>query len=87
MKNKNGDEKLSQLSNALFGAPEDISHAEAIEDLEAASIDREELCRRTYDKLCLLARDYRLKGEEPPHRLKKALDDLRKRSGPPRTRE
>ena len=39
-----------------------------------------------YEKFCFLAREYRLKGEEPPHRLKKALDDLRKRFGPARTK-
>jgi hypothetical protein len=87
MKNKNRNDRLGQLSNSLFGVPDDISHAEAVEDLEAASIDREELFRRMYDKLCLLARDYRLKGEEPPHRLKKALEDLRKSVGLPRTKE
>jgi hypothetical protein len=71
----------------LFGVPDEISHADAVEDLEAASVDREELCHRMYDRLSVLARDYRLKGEEPPHLLKKALEDLRKRFGPPRTKE
>jgi hypothetical protein len=87
MKSKVRYDRLSQLSKALFGAPEDISRAEAIEDLETASIDREELSHRMYDKLCLLSRGYGLKGEEVPRQLKRALDDLRKRFGPPRTKE
>jgi hypothetical protein len=84
---KNRNERLNKISDALFGAPEELTDAEAAEDLEAAGIDREELCARMYERLCAEARDYRLKGKNVPPLLRKALDDLRKRAGPPRTAE
>ena len=87
MKNKNRDERLNQLSNALFGAPHELSAEEAAEDLEVAGINREELCARMYEKLCIVAREYRMRQEAVPHLLAKALEDLRKRVGPPRTKE
>lgn len=87
MKNKDRNEALSQLSDALFGSAKDISSADAAEDLEAAGVNREELCARMYNKLCVVAREYRLRQEEVPPRLKKVLEDLRKVVGPPRTRE
>lgn len=87
MKKKNRDERLSQVSDALFGSPSDISAAEAIEDLEAAGVNREDLHSRMYEKLCALAREYRLKQEQVPVPLRKALEELRTRMGPPRTKE
>lgn len=86
MKNKNRNERLTQLSNALLGAPEELSRAEAIEDLEVAGIDREELCTRMYEKLCLVAREYRTRQEDVPPLLRKTLEDLGKIVGPPRTK-
>ena len=87
MKNKTRNERLSQRSDALFGGPDDLSAAEAVEDLEAGGIDREELRSRMYEKLCAVARECRLNQEEVPPLLNKALEDLRKRVGPPRTKE
>ena len=87
MKNNGRDKRLDKLSDALYGSPEELTAADAAEDLAAAGVDREALHRRMYDKLCLLARDYRLKGTEVPHRLGKALEDLRKEVGQPRTKE
>lgn len=87
MKNNSRDGRLNKLSDALYGAPDELTAAEAAEDLEAAGVDREALHRRMYDKLLLVARGYRLKGEEVPHRLVKALEDLRKEVGQPKTKE
>lgn len=87
MKNKGRDERLDKLSDALYGTPEELTAADAAEDLEAAGVDREALHRRMYDKLCLLVQGYRLKGEEPPHHLAKAVEELRKKVGQPRTKE
>jgi hypothetical protein len=87
LKNKNRNERLEQLSEALFGAPADLSPTEAAEDLEVAGVDREELFARMYDSLCGVAREYRLRQEEVPPLLRKALEDLRKKAGPPRTKE
>jgi hypothetical protein len=87
LKNKKRNERLNQVSNALFGAPDDLSPTEAVEDLEIAGINREELCARMYEKLSAVAREYRMRQEEVPHLLRKALEDLRKKVGPPKTRE
>lgn len=87
MKNKNRNERLNEISDALFGAPEELGDADAAEDLETAGVDREELCARMYERLCAEAKDYRLNGKQVPLLLRKALEDLRKRAGPPRTSE
>jgi hypothetical protein len=71
----------------LFGAPEELSRAMAIEDVVAAGIDREELYTRMYDKLCVVAREYRMRQEPVPPLLRKALEDLGKTVGPPKTKE
>jgi hypothetical protein len=87
VKNKGRNERLDKISDALYSSPEDLTAADAAEDLEAAGVDREALHRRMYDKLCLLVQGYRLKGEEPPHHLAKAVEELRKKVGQPRTKE
>jgi hypothetical protein len=87
MKNKNRNERLNKISDALFGAPEELSNADAAEDLEVTGVDREELCARMYERLCAEAKEYRLDGKQVPPLLRKALEDLRKRAGPPRTSE
>ncbi len=87
MKNKNRNERLNSVSDALFGSPEELSGAEAAEDLKAAGVDREELCARMYERLCIEAKQYRLQDKQVPPLLRKALEDLRKRAGPPRTSE
>jgi hypothetical protein len=87
LKNKKRNERLNPISNALFGAPDDLSPAEAAEDLEVAGIDREDLCTRMYEKLRAVAREYLMRQEEIPPLLRRALDDLRKKVGPPKTKE
>lgn len=87
MKNKRQNERLDRMSDALFGAPEDVSLADAIENLKAVGIEPEDLCKRMYDKLCLVAQSYRLRKEELPSRLRKAMEDLRPDTLPARNRE
>jgi hypothetical protein len=87
LKDKNRNERLDQLSDALFGAPDDLSAAEAVEDLKAAGVDPEELCLRMYEKLCVVAREYRMREEQVPPLLRKALEDLGKSVGPAKTKE
>jgi hypothetical protein len=87
LKNKKHNERLNPISIALFGAPDDVSPAEAVEDLEVAGINREDLHTRMYEKLCAAAREYLMRQEEIPPLLRRALDDLRKRVGPPKTKE
>jgi hypothetical protein len=73
------------MSDALFGAPENMDLANAIEDLKAVGIEPEGLCIRMYDKLCTEAQAYRLRREEVPPLLKKALESLRPNTVPART--
>jgi hypothetical protein len=87
MKNKSHNERLDRISNALFGSPEDMDIAEAVEDLKVAGIEPEELCNRMYERLCIVAREYRLRQEDVPPILRKALDDLRPSTSPARTQE
>jgi hypothetical protein len=84
---KKSHNEETDTQNALFGAPEDLDLVEALEDLAVAGINSEELCSRMYDKLCLEARAYRMRQEELPPLLRKALDDLRPSSAPARTQE
>jgi hypothetical protein len=86
MRNKSHNEDIDKY-NALFGAPEDMDLAEAVEDLRAAGVDSEELSNRMYDRLCIEARAYRMRQEEVPPLLRKALDDLRPSTAPARTQE
>jgi hypothetical protein len=84
MRNKS---HLEEISNALFGSPEDLSLEDALETLKLAEISPEELCDRTYNELLFKARAYRTRQEEVPPRLKKALEDLRPVTVPPRSQE
>jgi len=87
VKGNRWNDRLDKVSDALYGASDELTTAEAADDLVAAGVDREELYRRIFDKLCLLARTYRLKEQAVPHRLGKAIEDLRKKVGEPRTKE
>jgi hypothetical protein len=87
MTSKREKERLEELSNALFGSPEDLSLEDALETLRLAEISPEELCDRTYQKLLLEARAYRIRQEAVPPRLKKALEDLRPATAAPRTQD
>ena len=85
MKSRKQNERLDRMSDALFGAPENMDLANAIEDLKAVGIEPEGLCIRMYDKLCTEAQTYRLRQEEVPPLLKKALESLRPNTVPART--
>lgn len=87
MMNKRQNERLDELSDALFGSPEELSLADTLETLKLAGIDPDELCDRTYKKLLIRARAYRARNEEVPARLRKALEDLRPATAPPRSEE
>lgn len=87
MKNKSRKERLEEISNALFGPPEDLSLEDALETLKLADINPEGLCDRTYNELLLKARAYRTRQEAVPPRLKKALEDLRPATAEPRSQE
>src|SRR3989442_15846575 len=87
MTNKRQKERLEEISDALFGSPEDLSLADALETLRLAEISPDELCDRTYHKLLLKARGYRTRQEEVPPRLRKALEDLRPATAAPRSQE
>jgi hypothetical protein len=84
---KREKERLEQLSNTLFGPPEDLSFDDVVETLKLSEIDPEELCDRTYQQLLLKARAYRARQEDVPALLKKALEDLRPANAPPRSQE
>jgi hypothetical protein len=79
------NERLDRMSEALFGAPETMDLVDAVEDLKAVGIEPDELCVRMYDRLCIEAQAYRLRREEVPPLLKRALENLRPNTLPPRT--
>src|SRR5580698_8691233 len=87
MTNRREKERLEELSNALFGSPEDLSLEDALETLKLAEIDPEELCDRMYQKLLLEARAYRNRQEQVPPRLRKALENLRPPTAAPRSQD
>ena len=80
-------EEFEELSNSLFGAPEELSLEDVLETLKWADIDSEALCERAYYRLLLKARDYRTRQEEIPARLRKAIEDLRPASAKPRSQD
>lgn len=85
MNTRKQNERLDRMSDALFGAPETMHLVDAVEDLKTVGIEPDELCIRMYDKLCAEAQAYRLRQEEVPPLLKKALESLRPNTLPPRT--
>ena len=87
MKNKSYKEQIGRRSDALFGPPENMDLAEAVENLKAAGVEPEELCKRMYEKLCIAAQAYRVRNEPVPPRLRKALEDLRPNTLPARNQE
>jgi hypothetical protein len=87
LKKKNRNEHLDVVSDALFGSSIDLGAREAAEDLSSAGIDPIEVQARMYERLCALAREYRLRDKPVPPRLDKCIEALRKKVGPPRGRE
>jgi|HubBroStandDraft_6_1064221.scaffolds.fasta_scaffold39863_4 hypothetical protein len=85
MNTRKQNERLDRMSEALFGAPENIELVDAVEDLKTVGIEPEELCSRMYERLCVEAQAYRMRRENVPPLLKKALESLRPNTAPPRT--
>lgn len=77
--------KIKERSEAIFGAGDEMTSAEADEILKAAEINGEELKRSAYDLLYRKAQCYWQAQKDPPPLLKKALADLRPDGLPPRT--
>jgi hypothetical protein len=88
MKNRNPEEarkRITRLSQALFGTADEIGEQEAQELLTRAGLDSEATNERIYKRLCAEAQQYRIARKDLPHLLKKALEDLRPLSAPPRS--
>jgi hypothetical protein len=85
MNTRKQNERLDRMSEALFGAPENIELVDAVEDLKTVGIEPEELCNRMYERLCVEAQAYRLRNENVPSLLKKALESFRPNTAPART--
>jgi len=76
--------RLTKLSETLFGEPPEIDDAEAEELLAAAGIDASELDTRMYSRLNATAQNYWAKQQSVPSLLKQALEELRPPSAPAR---
>jgi len=87
MKNRSPEEarnRINRLSEALFGAPDEIDEEEAEQLLKDAGFNTEALNDRLYKRLYAEAQQYWIARKDLPPLLKKALDDLRPLSSPPR---
>jgi hypothetical protein len=87
MKNRTPEEnrnRINRLSEALFGTPEEIGEDEAVELLNEAGLDSESLADRVYEHLYAEAQKFWMAKKDLPPLLKKALQDLRPLSAPPR---
>jgi hypothetical protein len=87
MKNRTPEEarnRIRRLSEALFGAPDEICEEEAEEALHEAGVDADALNERMYKRLYAEAQQYWNAKKDLPPLLKKALEDLRPLSSPPR---
>ena len=77
--------RINRLSEALFGVPDEVGEEEAEQALCEAGLDTEALQERMYQRLYAEAQQYWMAQKDLPPLLKKALDDLRPLSAPPRT--
>ncbi len=87
MKNRTPEEnrnRIKRLSKALFGAPDEIGDEEAAQALSEAGYDMDALKESMYKRLYAEAQQYWNARKDLPPLLKKALDDLRPLSSPPR---
>ena len=87
MKNRTPEEsrnRINRLSEALFGTPDEIGEEEAERLLSEAGLDPEAINERVYKRLYAEAQQFWMAKKELPPLLKKALEDLRPRSAPPR---
>lgn len=76
--------RVSRLSEALVGVPDEIGEEEAVQALHEAGLDTEAFHNRIYQRLYAEAQQYWMARKDLPPSLKKALDDLRPLSAPPR---
>jgi hypothetical protein len=76
--------KITKLSERLFGDPTEIDADEATELLAAAGLNTSELEDRMYSRLYNEAQKYWMNQEPLPPLLKKALADLRPTTAPAR---
>lgn len=87
MKNRTPEEsrnRINRLSEALFGSPDEIGEEEAEQLLSEAGLDSEAINDRLYKKLYAEAQQFWMAKKELPPLLKKALEELRPISAPPR---
>jgi len=76
--------RINRLSEALFGTPDEIGEEEAEQLLSEAGLDSEAINDRLYKRLYAEAQQFWMANKELPPLLKKALEDLRPLSAPPR---
>src|SRR5438309_11478762 len=87
MKNRTPEEsrkRINRLSEALFGTPDEIGEEEVEQLLSGAGLDPETINERVYKRLYAEAQQFWMAKKELPPLLKKALEDLRPLSAPPR---
>jgi hypothetical protein len=76
--------RLNKLSEAVFGGAEEIDREEARELVRAAGIDPDAMAGAVYARLYKQAQEYWMANKPLPPLLKKAIDDLRPSTAPPR---
>lgn len=76
--------RINKLSEALLGGAEEIDTREAEDILRTAGFNPDELGAKLYARLLEEARQYWAADKPLPELLKKALEDLRPSSAPPR---
>jgi hypothetical protein len=87
MKNRTPEEnrnRIRRLSEALFGAPDEIGDEEAEQLLNEVGLESEAVSELVYKRLYSQAQEFWMAKKELPPLLKKALEDLRPPSAPPR---
>jgi hypothetical protein len=78
---------LNKLSEAVFGGPEAINQEEARELLRSAGIDPDTMADAVYARLYKRAQGYWMANKPLPPLLKKAIEDLRPSTAPPRSEQ
>jgi hypothetical protein len=76
--------RLNKLSEAVFGGPEEISREEACELLRSAGLDADTIADGVYARLYKQAQGYWMANKPLPPLLKRAIEDLRPSTAPPR---
>jgi hypothetical protein len=76
--------RMSKLSDSLFGDAEEIDRGEAEELLRTAGLDPETIASEVYARLYRQAQEYWIANKPLPPLLKNAIDELRPLTAPPR---